>query len=119
MIELKPIIDAIFSVFELATKYHLHLGAILCAVTFALTYLVKWSYKVCVKERLTANMIRGISLFCGIWAAFIAWPDASPMPWYVAGLLAGPGSILVYDVLANTLGVKWPWFGALLRGYRL
>ena len=114
----QAILDIASGVLDFLKKYHFHYGAMLCAATFAATYWVKFIYKISAKEKLTPNIIRGITLFSGVFMAFVAWPWDSPMPWYVAGILAGPGSIFFYDVLANTLGVKWPWFGTLLRGYR-
>lgn len=114
----QTLLNLISACIDLLIKYHIHYGALLAAVTFAQTYTVKFFYKIAVKEKLTPNLIRGISILCGISSAYVAWPSASPMAWYVAGILAGPGSILVYDIMANTAGVKWPWFGNLLRGYR-
>lgn len=92
-------------------------------LTFAITYTVKLVYLAIVhlSELDFPNHIRIIALSSGFCSSYIVWPaNMLSMEWYQAGLLIGPGSILVYHTLmdiANTPFFKkyFPFMSKILR----
>jgi len=92
-------------------------------LTFAITYIVKLVYLVIIhiSEIDFPNHIRIIAVSSGFCSSYIVWPaNMLSMEWYQAGLLIGPGSILVYHTLmdiANMPFIKkyFPLMSKILR----
>lgn len=79
-------------------------------LTFSITYIVKLIYMAIIhlSEIKFPNHIRVIAIISGFVSSYIVWPDDMfSMDWYQAGLLIGPGSILVYHTLMDIFNMKF------------
>ncbi len=110
---------------SLFNKTEIKILLIAVILTFAITYIVKIVYNIIIKlnQIQFTNHIRIIAIVSGFISSYLIWPDnLLSMHWYEAGMLVGPGSILIYHVLSEMSETTFfknrlPWVSKLLKGF--
>lgn len=70
--------------------------------TLGVTHLLKGLWRLCPVKGGGSKGVQLISLLSGFVAAYMMWP-AGTIPWYVAGLIAGPAANILFKVAFATL----------------
>ena len=62
--------------------------------------------------------VNAIAIVSGFIAAFAVWPETGSIPWYVAGVIAGPASSLVFKIAFSRIKKFFPDTAAAINADR-
>ena len=97
-----PIIERVIALFT-ASEWKAIILLMLC--TMALTQTVKVFWRRSPIKGGGNIGVNAIAAITGLASAYMVWPSVTTIPWYAAGIIAGPASIVMFKI----------WFGLLTK----